>query len=39
MRIFALLLALLALACCSGTTFNGRASQHGPDRVTVGFPW
>jgi hypothetical protein len=39
MRVLAVVMALLALAACSGTTLNGRASQHGPDRVTIGFPW
>jgi hypothetical protein len=38
MRAVILLFTVLALAGCSGTSVNGRASSHGPDRVTLGFP-
>jgi len=39
MRALALLCLIAALAACTTPELNGRASQHGPDRVVVGFPW
>jgi hypothetical protein len=39
MRPFVFIVLLLLAGCTGPDAVNGRASSHGPDHVTIGFPF